>query len=85
MTHPDVRANAIDTGFIERELKNLTAASGAPGDLELCAAVAAIRQREQKAARTGGAFAVADLWLDAGRPAAAGVLVPPGAGAPSRR
>ena len=24
VTHPDVRANAIDTGFIERELKNLT-------------------------------------------------------------
>ena len=27
-----------------------------------------------------GAFAMADLWLDAGRPAAAGVFVPPGAG-----
>ena len=26
VTHPDVRANAIDTGFIERELRNLTAA-----------------------------------------------------------
>ena len=24
VTHPDVRANTIDTGFIERELKNLT-------------------------------------------------------------
>src|ERR1700738_4266123 len=24
VTHPDVRANSIDTGFIERELKNLT-------------------------------------------------------------
>ena len=24
VTHPEVRANAIDTGFIERELKNLT-------------------------------------------------------------
>src|SRR6195256_5173779 len=42
VTHPDVRANAIDTGFIERELKNLTAHSHALGDLEHCAAVAAI-------------------------------------------
>ena len=30
MTHPDVRANAIDTGFIERELKNLTAGGERP-------------------------------------------------------
>ena len=30
VTHPDVRANAIDTGFIERELKNLTPAAAAP-------------------------------------------------------
>jgi 3-methylcrotonyl-CoA carboxylase alpha subunit len=52
VTHPDVRANAIDTGFIERELKNLTPASRAPGDLELCAAVAAILGAEQQAART---------------------------------
>jgi 3-methylcrotonyl-CoA carboxylase alpha subunit len=51
VTHPDVRANAIDTGFIERELKNLTDVSGTPGDLELCAAVAAIVGDEQKAAR----------------------------------
>jgi 3-methylcrotonyl-CoA carboxylase alpha subunit len=52
LTHPDVRANAIDTGFIERELKKLTPASRAPGDLELCAAVAAILGEEAKAART---------------------------------
>jgi 3-methylcrotonyl-CoA carboxylase alpha subunit len=51
VTHPGVRANAIDTGFIERELKNLTAAPVAPGDLELCAAVAIILDAEQKAAR----------------------------------
>jgi 3-methylcrotonyl-CoA carboxylase alpha subunit len=51
VTHPDVRANAIDTGFIERELKNLTDVSAAAGDLELCAAVAAILGEEQKAAR----------------------------------
>src|SRR5882757_8753347 len=42
VTHPKVRANAIDTGFIERELKNLTAEQGGLGDLEFCAAVAAI-------------------------------------------
>jgi 3-methylcrotonyl-CoA carboxylase alpha subunit len=51
VTHPAVRANAIDTGFIERELKSLTPAANAPGDLELCAAVAAILGEEAKAAR----------------------------------
>jgi 3-methylcrotonyl-CoA carboxylase alpha subunit len=51
VTHKKVRANAIDTGFIERELKNLTPDAAAPGDLELCAAVAAILQQEQQAAR----------------------------------
>ena len=51
VTHPKVRANKIDTGFIERELTNLTATSGAPGDLELCAAVAAIVNAERKAAQ----------------------------------
>ena len=35
ITHPKVRANTIDTGFIERELKKLTEASSALGDLEL--------------------------------------------------
>jgi 3-methylcrotonyl-CoA carboxylase alpha subunit len=51
VTHPDVRANVIDTGFIERELKNLTPPPRAPSDLELCAAVAAILSEEQKVAR----------------------------------
>jgi 3-methylcrotonyl-CoA carboxylase alpha subunit len=51
VTHPDVRANAIDTGFIERELKHLTPAPPAPHDLELGAAVAAILNEESKAAR----------------------------------
>jgi 3-methylcrotonyl-CoA carboxylase alpha subunit len=51
VTHPKVRANAIDTGFIERELKNLTPEAPPPGDFELCAAVAAILEDEQKAAR----------------------------------
>ena len=68
VTHPDVRANAIDTGFIERELKVLTPPAAASGDLELCAAVAAILIEEAKAAeaeapspwRTAG-------WMPVGR------------------
>jgi 3-methylcrotonyl-CoA carboxylase alpha subunit len=51
VTHPNVRANTIDTGLIERELKNLTPAPAAPGDLELGAAIAAILVDEQVAAR----------------------------------
>ncbi len=51
ITHAKVRANRIDTGFIERELKVLTPATAAPGDLELAAAVAAIVGEE--AARHG--------------------------------
>jgi len=51
VTHPDVRANAIDTGFIERELSNLTPASPPPHDLELGAAVAVILGEEAKAGR----------------------------------
>jgi len=51
ITHPKVRANAIDTGFIERELAVLTSASPAPGELELCAAVAAIVNDERQAAQ----------------------------------
>ncbi|WP_454628689.1 acetyl/propionyl/methylcrotonyl-CoA carboxylase subunit alpha [Bradyrhizobium cenepequi] len=51
VTHPAVVANAIDTGFIERELKSLTEERGAAGAFELCAAVAAILNEEQKAAR----------------------------------
>jgi 3-methylcrotonyl-CoA carboxylase alpha subunit len=62
VTHPDVRANAIDTGFIERELTNLTPAPAAAGDLELCAAVAAILGDEAKSAR-GEAHSP---WLTAG-------------------
>ena len=50
VTHPEVRANAIDTGFIERELKALTALQSACGDLELCAAVAAIVVAEREVA-----------------------------------
>jgi 3-methylcrotonyl-CoA carboxylase alpha subunit len=50
VTHPAVGANAIDTGFIERELTALTAGPGAAGDLEFCVAVAAILADEQTAA-----------------------------------
>jgi 3-methylcrotonyl-CoA carboxylase alpha subunit len=48
--HPQVRANTIDTSFIERELKGLTDPKYACGDLELCAAVAAIVVEERKVA-----------------------------------
>jgi 3-methylcrotonyl-CoA carboxylase alpha subunit len=51
VTHPAVLANTIDTGFIERELKNLTPPEAAPGDLELCAAVAAIVREEEMASK----------------------------------
>ncbi|THD70272.1 MAG: acetyl/propionyl/methylcrotonyl-CoA carboxylase subunit alpha [Bradyrhizobium sp.] len=51
VTHPAVRANKIDTGFIERELKNLTPSPAVPGDLELCAAAAAIMREEEKASK----------------------------------
>ncbi|MCP9626696.1 acetyl-CoA carboxylase biotin carboxylase subunit [Rhodopseudomonas palustris] len=54
VTHPDVRANAIDTGFIERHLAELTAAPTAFGDLELAAAVAAILRDEDAAAKLEG-------------------------------
>jgi 3-methylcrotonyl-CoA carboxylase alpha subunit len=68
VTHPDVRANAIDTNFIERELKNLTPSPPSPGDLELCAAVTAILVQESPAVfaearspwRTAG-------WMPVGR------------------
>ncbi|MBR0828489.1 acetyl/propionyl/methylcrotonyl-CoA carboxylase subunit alpha [Bradyrhizobium manausense] len=48
ISHQKVRANAIDTGFIERELAGLTAAGAAPGELELCTAVAAIVNDERR-------------------------------------
>jgi 3-methylcrotonyl-CoA carboxylase alpha subunit len=50
VTHPQVVANAVDTGFIERELTALTAETAVAGDLELCAAVAAILAGERRAA-----------------------------------
>ncbi|MES2751854.1 MAG: acetyl/propionyl/methylcrotonyl-CoA carboxylase subunit alpha [Pseudomonadota bacterium] len=50
VTHPDVRANTIDTGFIERELSKLTPEQPELSALELGAAVAAILQSEAIAA-----------------------------------
>ena len=50
ITHPDVRANRIDTSFIERELAKLTPAETALTELELGAAVGAILQSEKIAA-----------------------------------
>ncbi len=50
ITHPDVRANAIDTGFIERELGKLAPEPPMPSELELGAAVAAILDAEAEAA-----------------------------------
>ncbi|CAN5331297.1 acetyl/propionyl/methylcrotonyl-CoA carboxylase subunit alpha [soil metagenome] len=52
ITHPDVRANTIDTGFIERELAKLTPAEAPLTELELGAAVAAILRSEEVAAGT---------------------------------
>ncbi|WP_398479483.1 acetyl/propionyl/methylcrotonyl-CoA carboxylase subunit alpha [Tardiphaga sp.] len=51
VTHPDVRANEINTGFIERELNALTTSDGSVSDLELSAAVAAIIASEQAVER----------------------------------
>jgi 3-methylcrotonyl-CoA carboxylase alpha subunit len=68
VTHPAVRANAIDTGFIERELKSLTPPAAAPGDLELCAAVAAILRQEQSAAQAEAASPWRTFgWMPVGR------------------
>ena len=80
VTHPDVRANAIDTGFIERELKNLTRAARRTGRsraLRGCCHHPCWRGRG-RARRC--ALALANLGLDAGRPAAAGIFVPSRAG-----
>jgi 3-methylcrotonyl-CoA carboxylase alpha subunit len=68
LTHPDVRANVIDTGFIERELKHLTPEPRSPGDLELCAAVAAILGLEATASRTQASSPwLTSGWMPVGR------------------
>jgi 3-methylcrotonyl-CoA carboxylase alpha subunit len=67
ITHPDTRANAIDTGFIERHLKELTEASIAPGETELAAAVAAILDAEAKAAGRAASPWQSAGWMPVGR------------------
>jgi len=68
VTHPATRANTIDTGFIARELKPLTAEKGAAGEFELCAAVAAIVNEEQKvAASEAGSPWQTFGWMPVGR------------------
>jgi 3-methylcrotonyl-CoA carboxylase alpha subunit len=76
VSHPSVRANVIDTGFIERELNHLTASPKPPDDLEFAAAIAAILDREAKAsikastkAATGGAKSPWGTagWMPVGR------------------
>ncbi|WP_024511918.1 acetyl/propionyl/methylcrotonyl-CoA carboxylase subunit alpha [Bradyrhizobium sp. ARR65] len=51
VSHPQVAANTIDTGFIERELQALTPAPPPASELELCAAVAALLGEEAEAAK----------------------------------
>jgi 3-methylcrotonyl-CoA carboxylase alpha subunit len=66
--HPDVRTNAIDTGFIERELKRLTPGPKPPHDLELGAAVAAILREEKNASQADrNSPWRADGWMPVGR------------------
>ncbi|WP_416221128.1 acetyl/propionyl/methylcrotonyl-CoA carboxylase subunit alpha [Rhodopseudomonas palustris] len=68
VTHPEVRANAIDTGFIERDLAALTAAPETVVDLELATAVAAILRAEDDAARSEGPSPWrASGWMPVGR------------------
>ncbi len=68
VTHRDVQANTIDTGFIERELKSLTVDKGAAGEFELCAAVAAIVNEEQKTARSDAGSPWQTFgWMPVGR------------------
>ncbi len=47
LSHPKVRANQVDTGFIERELGELTKARGTLGLAEFGAAIAAITSAER--------------------------------------
>jgi 3-methylcrotonyl-CoA carboxylase alpha subunit len=67
VTHAGVRTNAIDTGFIERELKSLTPEATAPGDFELCAAVAAIVDAESRAQPDARSPWLTSGWMPVGR------------------
>ena len=68
VTHERVRANRIDTGFIERELKALTPPQAAASELEMGAAVAAILGEEAKDARAGSRSPWQTFgWMPVGR------------------
>ncbi|WP_438274408.1 acetyl/propionyl/methylcrotonyl-CoA carboxylase subunit alpha [Nitrobacter sp.] len=68
VTHVDVCANAIDTGFIERHLTDLTGMAAVPGETELAAAVAGIMQAESEAARPDAASPWRTAgWMPVGR------------------
>jgi 3-methylcrotonyl-CoA carboxylase alpha subunit len=67
LMHREVRANAIDTGFIERELKQLTSTPKSPDDLELGAAVAAILAEEKNAAKSEASSPWHSGWMPVGR------------------
>ncbi|WP_425909397.1 acetyl-CoA carboxylase biotin carboxylase subunit [Nitrobacter sp. TKz-YC02] len=62
VTHADVRANAVDTGFIERHLQDLTQPSAPPSETELAASVAAVLLAESKMSPTDQA----SPWRTAG-------------------
>ena len=65
--HEAVRANAIDTGFIERELAKLTPPPPALSDLELAAAVAAVLAAERAAAHGEVSPWLTGGWIPVGR------------------
>ncbi len=67
VTHPDVRANNVTTGFIERELSALTTSATAISDLELAAAVAAIVASEQAAEGDARSPWQTAGWMPVGR------------------
>jgi 3-methylcrotonyl-CoA carboxylase alpha subunit len=67
VSNSNVRANAIDTGFIERELNHLTAPPPPAGDFELCAAVAAILVDEESARADAHSPWQTFGWMPVGR------------------
>jgi 3-methylcrotonyl-CoA carboxylase alpha subunit len=67
VSHRSVRDNAIDTGFIERELTALTPPQTAVSNLELCAAVAAIQREEQRAIGSDAHSPWRAGWIQVGR------------------
>ena len=70
--HPAVRANEIDTGFIEREAEMLCAPAPTPTAFDLAAAVAAVLLREAAEGPNGrdsaSPWGRTDGWRLAGRP-----------------